>query len=482
MSKTMLKRIAELEKVAHQLELSPQQRENTLQVIHRFASDFIDHLPEALVYSSSMPPEEVFKIEEKEKSIEKIKDIYARHVARHGINPASGGHLGYIPGGGVYAAAIADYLADVTNEYAGMFYSSPGATFIEQQCLSWIKDLFGFPESSTGNLCSGGSIANLIALTTARDKHQIKNERIHSSVIYLSEHVHHCVQKALRIIGLEDIIIRYIPLDDHHRMSAEILAIQIAKDKAHGFNPFCVIASAGTTDTGAIDPLKKIGKIANDNDLWYHIDGAYGGFFILVERLKPLFEGIELADSLCVDPHKGLFLPYGLGAVIIKDREAVYHSHHYRANYMQDAYLSGIPDNAADVSPELSKHFRGLRMWLPLQLHGIAPFRANLEEKILLTHYMRERLVDLGYDTGPEPDLSVSYFWWPYKNEDDNAFNKKLMEFIHQDGRVYFSSTVIDGRFVIRIAIVAFRTRKETIDKAIKVIEEAKEKTIDYFS
>jgi len=149
------------------------------------------------------------------------------------------------------------------------------------------------------------------------------------------------------------------------------------------------------------------------------------------------------------------------------------HSQHYTANYMQDARSMATPVNPADVSPELTKHFRGPRMWLPLRLHGIAPFRACLEEKVLLTHYMRERLVEMGFCVGPEPDLSVSFFWYPSDGDDENAFNKRLMELIHEDGRVFLSSSVIDDRFVIRIAILAFRTKLRTADTCLEMIRDA---------
>jgi aromatic-L-amino-acid/L-tryptophan decarboxylase len=217
--------------------------------------------------------------------------------------------------------------------------------------------------------------------------------------------------------------------------------------------------------------LQAIGEIAKANNLWYHIDAAYGGFFILTKQKKHCFKGIKLADSIVIDPHKGLFLPYGLGAVLVKDKASVYHSHHYRANYMQDAIGDSMPVNPADVSPELTKHFRGLRLWLPLQLHGIEPFIACLEEKLLLTTYFRKQLLEIGFKLGPEPDLSVSYFWYPSTDIDENTFNEKLMQEIHDDGEIFLSSTIIKGRFVIRMAILSFRTKLHTIDKAIAMID-----------
>ena len=345
-----------------------------------------------------------------------------------------------------------------------------------------MKTIFGFPKEAVGNLTSGGSIANLIALTAARDKFQIKNEKIPKSVIYLSPQAHHCIHKALRIIGLEDVKVQLLELDEVSKIDTVKLAEIIEKDKKEGLNPFMVIASAGTTDTGAIDPLEQIGKIAKANKLWYHIDGAYGGFFILSESKKYLFKGIEIADSLVIDPHKGLFLPYGIGAVLIKDKEAVFHSHHYTADYMQDATDNNSQINPSDVSPELTKHFRGLRMWLPLQIHGLKPFVACFDEKLLLTTYFRGQLAKLGFKLGPEPDLTVSYFWYTSEGVNENEFNKKLMEIIHTNGDVFLSSTKIKGKFVIRMAILSIRTKKATIDTAVAMIQKCLTQTKEVFS
>lgn len=195
----------------------------------------------------------------RKKNIADVFQLYTDEVINHGLIPSSGGHIGYIPGGGIFLSAIGDYLADISNEYAGMYFGSPGAVTIENELINWMKKEFRFPDSAVGNLTSGGSIANLIALTAARDKHQIKNDKIEKSVIYLSPQVHHCIHKALRIIGLEDIVIRELELDDHHRINADLLRKHIDVDKHAGLNPFMVIASAGTTDTGAVDPLNEIG-------------------------------------------------------------------------------------------------------------------------------------------------------------------------------------------------------------------------------
>ena len=476
----LINKINALEKVSKELEPSLEERNNYNKELQGFLNDFIETTEDKKAYYVGDPDAEKLSVSATKKSLKELLEIYTSEVLEKGINPASGGHLGYIPGGGIFTAAMGDTIASITNEYAGMYYGSPGAVTMENELLNWMKDVFGFPKEAIGNLTSGGSIANLIALTAARDKHQIKNEKITRSVIYLSPQIHHCIHKAIRIIGLEDIQIRLLELDELSRIDTKKLEQVIQEDKDKGLYPFMVVASAGTTDTGAIDPLESIGEISESNNMWYHIDGAYGGFFILSDSVKHHFKGIELADSLVIDPHKGLFLPYGLGAVLVKDKEAVFHSHHYTANYMQDA-IANAQINPADVSPELTKHFRGVRLWLPLHLHGLEPFVACLDEKLLLTTYFRNRLVEIGFELGPEPDLTVSYFWYSTQKVDENEFNEKLMQIIHNDGSVFLSSTKIGEQYVIRMALLAFRTKKATIDKAVKMIENCLSQTKEHF-
>lgn len=408
-------------------------------------------------------------IQNKKLSLPELLNLYPKEVAETGINTASPKNLGYIPGGGVVTAALADFIAAVTNPFASVYYASPGAATIENEVVNWLKSIFSFPENSVGFLSSGGSISTLIAFTATRDKYKIKNEIISKSLVYLSEQVHNSAQKALRIIGLEDVIIRYIlPLGRNYRIKPQNLDKLIEKDKADGLNPFLIISTAGTTDTGMIDPLNEIANIAQHHKLWYHIDGAYGGFFILTSK-RNLFKGIERADSLTIDPHKGLFLPYGIGAVLVKDANVFLHSNYYTANYMQDGYNEELLNSPANLLPELTKHFRGLRVWLPLQIHSTELFISCLEEKLLLTIYFRNKLNELSFCLGPEPDLSVSYFWYPFETEVDEK-NRQLMNEIHKDSSFFLSSSIINKQFVIRIAILAFRTKKETIDEAVEMI------------
>ena len=343
---------------------------------------------------------------------------------------------------------------------------------MENMLIRWMNDLVGYPVAATGNLTSGGSLANLIAIVTARDAKQVKAAYIERSVIYLSEQAHHSIDKAIRIAGLGECVVRHLPLDEQYRIIADGLEAQIAADKASGLNPFLVVASAGTTDVGAIDPLAEIGTVAKRHGLWYHIDAAYGGFFILTDEGKQKLRGIETSDSLVIDPHKGLFLPYGLGVVLVKDADALHESHRYMANYMQDAAAVTDEPSPADLSPELTKHFRGLRLWLPLKLHGVAPFRACLEEKLLLAKYFHTEVQKISFESKIEPELSVVTYRYRPKSGDANIFNKQLLDAVVADGRVFISSTMLNGEFTLRFACLAFRTHLSTVDTLLEVLKD----------
>lgn len=473
-NETIIKELELLSLASRELDMDEIQRNEALHQVAEYTNHFISGLNDIKGFNQKAVGD--LSIQNKKHSLQQLLQCYQTEVAENGINAASPKHLGYIPGGGIFASALADFIVAVTNPFSSAYYASPGAASMENEVINWLKCVFSFPKNAVGCLSSGGSISTLIALTAARDKHKIKNNKITSSVVYLSEQVHHSTQKALRIIGLEDVIIRTVPIDNQHRIIPNKLNELIEKDKTNGLNPFLIIATAGTTDTGSIDPLDSIANIAQKHQLWFHVDGAYGGFFILTSR-KNLFKGIERADSLIVDPHKGMFLPYGVGAVLIKDCDAALHSHYYTANYMQDGQNDELIKSPANLSPELTKHFRGLRVWLPLQFHGIEPFAACLEEKLLLVNYFRNKITELGFCIGPNPDLSVSYFWYPFSSNSDEK-NQRLMGEIHQDGSVFLSSSVIEGRFVIRIAILAFRTKKETIDEAIEMINRCLQKVL----
>ncbi len=472
----MQEKIAQLESIARQLEPGPEQRERVNAKVLAYAGSFLNGIYDIKAYEET-PDKGIgiydSPISDEPAVIEDVLENLKVNVDHQGLNPASGGHLGYIPGGGIYYAALGDYLADVMNRYSGVFYASPGAVRMENMLLQWMYDLISYPADSGGNLASGGSIANLIGIVTARDASNIRSKEFEKICIYMTSQVHHCIDKAIRIAGLKDCHKRIIPLDDRFRMDPDALEDQIKKDTQAGLIPLMVIASAGTTDTGAIDPLDLIANICQTYDIWYHIDGAYGAFFMLCEEGRKKLTGIQQSDSIVMDPHKGLFLPYGTGAILVKNKHDLIQSHYYQANYLQDAIEEAAEVSPADVSPELTKHFRGLRLWLPLKLYGLRPFKACIEEKLALAKYFYRELEKIeGFERGPEPDLSVVTYRYLPKSGNADDFNKKLVEAIRSDGRVFISSTMIDQKFTLRLAVLSFRTHKDTIDLALSVLKE----------
>ena len=471
----MIDKIKKLQQVSEILEPSTKQRTAWNNAVQEYADYFLDDFNQQTTYVVS---EEMgkgiynFPFEEAGKPIAKVLHCLRENVDTPNLNPASGGHFGYIPGGGVFTTALGDYLAAVTNRYAGIFFASPGGVRMENMLLRWMCKMVEYPESALGNLTSGGSIANLSAIATARDFKKIKSKNIDTAVVYMTTQLHHCIQKSLHLAGMRECIVRYIPMDDQFKMQPAALKAQILDDLNKGLTPFMVFASAGTTDTGAIDPLKAIGGIANQYGIWYHIDAAYGGFFMLSETLKPAFKGTSLSDSIAIDPHKGLFLSYGIGAILIKNTQALYKANHRTANYMQDAFALEEEPSPADLSPELTKHFRGLRMWISLQLMGISPFRAALEEKVLLCNYFYKRIQKLGFIVGPPPELSIAIFRYLPKNADANAFNLDLIEQFKKDGRIFLSSTTLDNVVWLRFAVLSFRTHLQQVDLALKLLSD----------
>ena len=475
-------RIRRLELEARLLDPGAEERVLLRDKVVAFADRFLERIDEMPAFVMSEGEDSVLydsPISEGSTAPDEILELLDRGVIQSGVNVGSGGHLAYIPGSNLYASALADYLAAVTNRYAGLQFASPGAVRMERMLLKWMAGLLGYPAASAGDLTSGGSIANLVGIVTAREAHGLKARDFARAVVYLSEQTHHAIAKALRIAGLGEAVKRFVPLDRRHRMRPEELEAAVEDDVKAGLYPWLIAATAGTTDVGAVDPLDDLADIAHRNGLWLHVDGAYGATFVLTEQGKRILSGIERSDSVVLDPHKGLFLPFGSGAVLVREGRHLLDAHHYDASYLQDkdALASGDEVSPADLSPELSRHFRALRLWLPLKLAGVAPFRAALEEKLLLARYFHERMrLEDGFEVGPAPDLSIVAVRYVPTRGDPDAFNRKLINAVQRDGRVFLSSTQIDGKFTLRVAILSLRTHLDTIEQTIEILrEEAKQ-------
>lgn len=474
----LLDRLRQLERDARPLEPGPTRRKQLRGAVVASAERFLREIETVKAYDGVegqgigllQSP-----ISEHGLPVENVIGLLEREVIRPGANPASGGHLAYIPGGAIYPSALGDYLAAVTNKYPGIFFTGPGPVRMENLLIRWVADLAGYPESAGGNIASGGSIATLTAITTARDAHGLKGADYASAVVYLTNQAHHCIEKALRIAGMGEARIRHVPIDERFRMIPEALEQAIAADRSQGLRPWLVVAAAGTTDTGAVDPLDALATIAGRERCWFHVDAAYGGFFLLTGHGRNILKGIERSDSAVLDPHKSLFLPWGSGIVIVRDTRLLAETHGGTGSYLQDALREPGEVSPADVSPELTKPFRALRMWLPLILLGTKPFQAALDEKLLLARYFHQEIQALGFEAGPDPDLSIVTFRWAPPEaslEEANSINQAIVDGMRKDGRIFISSTMIDGRFTLRMVALSFRTHRKTIDLALQILRD----------
>lgn len=397
----------------------------------------------------------------------RVLDYVAECVDRPGFATTSPKFMAYIPGGGLFHSALGDMIAAASNKYSGFASASPGAVRIENACTQWLASVIGYPATSAGTLTSGGSVANLTAIIAAREAADPDG----GGAVYTTRYAHYCVDKALHIAGRGRSPRRQVATDSRYRMSVEALEEALENDIRNGVRPWLVVASAGTVDTGSIDPLPEIAELCRKHGAWFHVDGAYGGLFALCDEGKALLRGIEQADSVALDPHKTLFLPYGTGAALVRDGRLLQQAFSATADYIQPLGESEVGPSPADLSPELTRHFRAMRLWLPLQIAGIAAFRAAQSEKLALARYFHRRLSEIdGFDPGPAPDLSVVAFRYVPKGGDADEFTERLLKHLQQEGRVMMSGTRIEGTFYIRCAILCFRTHIEDVDEAIEAL------------
>jgi aromatic-L-amino-acid decarboxylase len=392
-----------------------------------------------------------------------LSDLEA--AGRSGVYHPSGGHLSYIPNAGLYSAALAEFLAAGLNRYTGVSHAAPGMSAIEHGMVRWMTSLFDLGETASGVLLSGGSMANFTGVVASRTSRL--GDEFGKGVIYVTPHTHHSVEKAARLAGFRRDQIRVVPVDFDLRMEPEALRAAVEQDRGAGLDPFLVVGSGGTTDTGTVDPLAAIADIGAEQGLWLHVDAAYGGFFQLTGKGRAAMAGIELADSIAVDPHKGLSIPFGVGALLVRDEGHLIDANQGRGAYLlEEDHYSGIRDIAA-LGPELSRPFRALQMWLPLHLHGVAPFRHALESSLDLAEYAHRRLSGIeGLETPWKPDLSIVAF----RFEDDDLGHRAL-DNVNRDRVVHLSPTTIEDRFVLRFAVLNRRTTQDHIDHAIDIIE-----------
>ncbi|WP_395673405.1 pyridoxal phosphate-dependent decarboxylase family protein [Inquilinus sp.] len=452
------------------------------QAVLRRAIAFAESLPDRPTATGDETPPELIRAmlappPEGPGELEKLLDRLDQ-ASSHAYETGSPGFFAYVPGGGLFTSAVADLYNSVTNRYIGHVFAAPAMVALEQGMVRWLAGLCGLPVGSGGLLLTGGSMATLCAVIAAR--HAALGEDLAGGTIYVSAETHHSVAKAARLAGLAAAAVRIVSCDASLGLDTDALAGMIAADRAAGKRPFLLVGTAGTTNTGAIDPLPELAAIARRDGLWFHIDGAYGGMFRLTRRGQARLRGMELADSITLDQHKTMFLPFGASALVVRE------PHRLAAAYQADAaYLAGmdggqgLPD-FSDLGPELTRGMRGLRMWLPLHLHGVGAFRDALDEKLDLAQFAYRQLRDdPALDLPWQPPLSIVAFRMRPAGPGleavwrANQASEELLQRINASGRVRLSGTSIGGRVTLRLCIVVHRAHADRVAEAIAIIRAA---------
>ncbi|HLF31339.1 MAG TPA: aminotransferase class V-fold PLP-dependent enzyme [Xanthomonadales bacterium] len=404
-----------------------------------------------------------------------LLDMVFHDLAPLSLNPASPGFMGYVPGGGIFHAALADLISNTLNRYTGVAGVAPALNQLEANVVRWFCQIMGYPAQARGFLTSGGSLANWSALVTAR--HARLGEDFSRGMIYTSDQAHHCVAKAARLAGFPAANVRVLPADADYRLNPVRVRDAIQNDRARGLQPAILVASAGTTNSGAVDPLPELAALAQEENLWLHVDAAYGGFFRLTGRGKQALAGIELADSLVLDPHKTLFLPYGTGALLVRDGSALKAVHSSSADYMPAMQEDEDLMDLCELSPELTRPFRGLRVWLPFKLHGVGVFRRYLDEKLDLARWIEAEIRKI-----PQLEIlapaTLSILAFAVRDEgqslaERNSDTRALMRHINDKQRVNLTGTLLKDVFAIRIAVVAFRLHQERMNMLLEDLKGA---------
>lgn len=396
--------------------------------------------------------------------------------------------LAYVSGAGTVPGAAADLLAAGLNMNLGGWVLSPSASEIELHLTRWFARAFGLPETAGGLIVSGGAMANFVGLKAARDHRAGWDVRAlgvtagPQLALYLSEETHVVSVRAADMLGLGSGAVRRIPVDEGYRIRMDALREAIRRDREAGVRPFAVVASAGTVATGAIDPLGDIADLCAAEGLWFHVDGAYGGPAVLADDLRPLFAGIERADSIAFDPHKWLYTPHSGGCVLVRDFEVLRESFEVSASYTrQDKERTGRGVDLGALGPQFSRGFWALKVWVSLLAHGRRAYAERISHDAALARYLGARAeARPDFELSCPVGLSICCFRYippelPGRQGREaylDLLNERLMTELQQDGRAFISNAVLGGRYVLRCCIVNFRTEAEDLDAVLDIAAE----------
>jgi glutamate/tyrosine decarboxylase-like PLP-dependent enzyme len=386
-----------------------------------------------------------------------------RDVLRNTMHVNHPRFFAYVPGPSNFVGAMADALASGFNVFAGTWISGSGAAAVELVTLDWLREACGLPETSGGLFVSGGTMANLTALAVAR--HVALDDCTDGATVYFSDQAHSSLEKALRLIGIRAENCRKLRSDPDYRLPIKDLAESIQQDRAAGRRPFCVIANAGATNTGAIDPLPELSAVCRQQNLWLHVDGAYGAAAVISQRGRELLKGLELADSLTLDPHKWLFQPFEIGCVLVRNLTQLRETFRVLPEYLKDAQYDLAEFNFTDHGLQLTRGFRALKLWMSIKVFGMASFRAAIDRGFDLAEFTEARLHTMpGWEIVTPAQMAVVCF--RYSGADDSAY-LRLVQNLLEDGIALITSTVLRGQTVLRTCTINPRTTETDIERTL---------------
>lgn len=383
----------------------------------------------------------------------------------------------FVPGPSNFISAMADGLSSGFNVFAGGWAASPAAAEIEIVTTNWLLKLFGFPVKRGGGLfTSGGSMANLTALITARNMHC--GDDFAKAVIYLSDQAHSSNIKAIRMLGFKKEQLRIIPTDGEFKISINKLKNAIAKDRLEGLQPLCFIASAGTTNTGTVDPLNELAAICKQAKIWLHVDAAYGGAAILTPEGKKLLRGIEKADSITVDPHKWFYQPYEIGCLLVRNHKWLSGTFTEKPEYLRDIEGNESEINFYDRGIELTRRFRALKFYMSIKTFGLQEFRSAVSYSMALAEKVEAQLRSSRYweVVSPATLAVINFRYHPIAYQLSEAelerLNQKISEEITASGHSLLVTTVLNKQVVLRMCLINPRTTLEQVGSTLELCEQ----------
>jgi aromatic-L-amino-acid/L-tryptophan decarboxylase len=384
------------------------------------------------------------------------------------------GYLAFIPGEGTWPGALGDLIGSALNVDTCWWLGASGPSALELVVLDWFRQWVGYPEESAGVLVSGGSAANLTALACARETRMgVMDAR---AVVYMSDQTHSSLARAARALGFRPDQVRVIPSDAHARMRPDALRGAIAADRADERLPLVVVANAGTTAAGAIDPLRELSLVCRDEQIWLHVDGAYGAFACLSERGREALAGMELADSIALDPHKWLYQPIEVGAVLVREGAALRRGFEISPDYLTDVAVVEREVNFSDLGLQLTRSCRALKLWISLRCFGVAAFRSAIDGCLDLAEHAQSRIeASRELELMSPASLGVVTFRRHPPGVDDEALlehiNAALAEQMERGGEVFVSTARVRGRYVLRLCVLNHSTTQAEVDRALELAE-----------